>query len=82
MTVALKVVINCEFGLEESFLGTYCGHDFSKACQYGIVEKKACKDLKCVFVKSTQTYLQNCITWLKKSRKGMQEWNKACMHLN
>jgi hypothetical protein len=36
MTIALKVVINCEsFGLEESFNGTCFGHVFSKACQYG-----------------------------------------------
>jgi hypothetical protein len=79
MIVALKAVINCESGLEESLLGTCFGHAFSKACQYGIVEKKVCKDLKCVFVKSTQADLQKCITWPKKSRKGMQEWNKACV---
>jgi hypothetical protein len=32
MTIALKVVVNCEsFGLEESFQGTCFGHVFSKA---------------------------------------------------
>jgi len=36
VTIALKVVINCEsFGLKESFNGTCFGHVFSNACQYG-----------------------------------------------
>jgi len=25
--------------------------------------------------------LHKCITWSKKSRKGRQEWNKACSNL-
>jgi hypothetical protein len=25
--------------------------------------------------------LQKCIVWPKKSRKGRQEWNKACLNL-
>jgi hypothetical protein len=37
-----------------------------------------CRNLKYVFIKSTQTNLQKCITWPKKSRKGKHEWNKAC----
>jgi hypothetical protein len=32
MTVALKVVVNYEFGLEKNFLSTCYGHVFSKAC--------------------------------------------------
>ncbi len=79
MIVALKVVINFESGLEENFLGTCFGHAFSKACQYNTTKEKVSKDLKCVFVKSTQANLQKCITWPKKSRKGMQGWNKACV---
>jgi len=66
MILALKVVVNCESGLEKNFLSTCYGHVFSKSCQYGIVEEKVYKDLKCVFVKSTQAYLQKCITWAKK----------------
>ncbi len=76
MTVALKVVVNCEFlGLEESFQGTCFGHAFSKGCQYDIVEEKVCKDLKHVYVKFVQVDLQKCIIWLKK--QGKQEWNKT-----
>jgi hypothetical protein len=38
MIITLKVVVNYEpFGLEENFQGTYFGHAFSKACQYGII---------------------------------------------
>jgi len=50
MTIALKVIVNCESSLEESFLGTCFRHVFSKACQYGIIEQKMCKDLKCVLL--------------------------------
>jgi hypothetical protein len=80
MTIALKIVVNYEsFGLEESFQGTCFGHDFSKACQYGTVKEKVCKNLKYISIKSVQTDLQKCITWLKKSGKGRHEWNKACV---
>ncbi len=36
MTTALKLDMSCEYlSLEERFQGTYFGHVFSKACQYG-----------------------------------------------
>ncbi len=39
MVVVLKYVVSCEsLGLEESFQGTWFGHAFSKACQYGTIE--------------------------------------------
>jgi len=38
-----------------------------------------CEDLKYVSIKSVQTYLEKCITWLKKFGKGKHEWNKACV---
>jgi hypothetical protein len=38
-----------------------------------------CKDLKYVYIKSTQANLQKCITWPKKFGKGRHEWNKACV---
>jgi hypothetical protein len=80
MTITLKIVVNYEsFGLEESFQGTCFGHDFSKACQYGTVKENVCKNLKYISIKPIQTDLQKCITWLKKSGKGRQEWNKACV---
>jgi 5'-3' exonuclease len=80
MTITLKAIVNYEsFDLEESFQGTCFGHDFSMACQYGTTKEKVCKDLKYVSIRSTHAYLQKCITWRKKSRKGKQEWNKACV---
>jgi hypothetical protein len=52
MTTAFKFVGNCEvLGLEERFNGTYFGHAFSKTCEYAIVEKSVCKDLKYVLIK-------------------------------
>ncbi len=60
---ALKPIVKCEtLGLEESFQGTCFVHVFSKVCQYVTTNHKACKNLKYAFIKSTQTYLQKCIT--------------------
>jgi hypothetical protein len=82
MTGAFKSAINYEsLRLKKSFRNTCFGHAFSKACQYGIVEEKICINLKYAFIKSTQAYLQKCITWLKKSKKGKQEWNKPCLEI-
>jgi hypothetical protein len=50
MTTILKFVVDCEvLGMEDSFQGTCFGHAFSKACQYGTIEKKDCKNLKTYF---------------------------------
>jgi hypothetical protein len=51
-------------------------------CQYATTNDKVCKNLKYVSIKSTQANLQICITWLKKSGKGRQEWNKACIEFD
>ncbi len=40
-----------------------------------------CKELKYVFVKSTQENLQKCITWPQEFGKGRQEQNKACIEI-
>jgi hypothetical protein len=82
MTTVLKFVINCEYlGLEESLQGTCFGHVFSKACQYGTIDKKVCKNLKYMSIKSTKVDLQKCIIWPKKSRKKRHEWNKLVLKL-
>jgi hypothetical protein len=55
MTIVLKAIINCEsFCLEENFQGNCFGHVFPKACQYGTIEEKLCKNLKYVFIKFVQ----------------------------
>ncbi len=60
---ALKPIVKCEtLGLEESSQGTCFGHDFYKVCQYAIIDDKVYKNLKYVFIKSTQAYLQKCIS--------------------
>jgi hypothetical protein len=82
MVGALKSIVNYEsFGLEESFYGTCSAHVFSKACQYGTAKEKVCKNFKYVSIKFAQVYLQKCITWLKKSMKGIHEWNKSCIEI-
>ncbi len=78
--IILKFVVNCEvLGMEENFQGTFFGHAFSKACQYGKAKKKVCKNLKHISIKLAQSNLQKCITWPKKFRKGRYEWTKACI---
>jgi len=63
VTTTLKAIVNYEsLGLEERFQVTCFGHDFSKACQCGIVEEKMCKDLKYVSIKFIEEELQKCIT--------------------
>jgi hypothetical protein len=53
MTTTLKFVVNCEvLGLEKSFNGSYFGHAFSKTYEYATIEKRVCKNLKCVLIKS------------------------------
>jgi hypothetical protein len=82
MIGVLKFVVNCKYlGIEESLQGTCFGHAFSKACQYGTAEEKNCKNLKYVYIKSTQINLWKCIIWPKKFRKGKHEWNKACIEI-
>jgi hypothetical protein len=34
-----------------------------------------------VSIKYAQANFQKCITWLKKSRKGCQEWTRACIDM-
>ena len=38
-----------------------------------------CKGMKEVSLKDAQKSLQSCITWTKKSGKGCQEWDRACI---
>jgi hypothetical protein len=72
MTIDLKFVMRCEIlSLDESYQSTYFSHVFCNACQYVIIDKKDYKNFRFVFVKSTQSYLQKCITCLKKSRKDI-----------
>jgi hypothetical protein len=77
MKITLKFVVNCEvMGMEENFQGTCFGHAFFKACQYRKAKEKVCKNLKHISIKLAQSYLQKCITWPKKFRKGRYEWTK------
>jgi len=58
LTNVLKSIVKCDsLGIEESFQGTCFGHAFSKACQYGTIEEKVCKNLKYVSIKSPQVDL-------------------------
>jgi hypothetical protein len=54
MTIIWKYIVSHEsLGLEENFQGVCFGH-FSKACQYGTIEEKVCKNLKYASIKFAQ----------------------------
>jgi hypothetical protein len=54
---------------------------FSKACQYGIVEEKNCKNLKYISIKSTQVDLQNASFGLRSLGRANMNGNKACLEI-
>jgi hypothetical protein len=63
MIIPLKAIVNYEYlGFKESFKGTFFGHFFQRHVSMAFEEKYICKDLKYVFIKSTQVDLQKCIT--------------------
>jgi hypothetical protein len=55
---------------------------FSKACQYATIDEKVSKNLQFISIKYMKLDLHKCIIWIKKSRYGKHEWNKACLYLN
>ncbi|KAJ7552447.1 hypothetical protein O6H91_06G055400 [Diphasiastrum complanatum] len=81
MTNALIFVVDCEpLNLCEPYAGTCFGHVMSKCCQYATNDAKVCAGMKSMIsLKEAQSSLQQTITWTKKSRKGRQEWTKACI---
>ncbi len=58
---------------------TFFGQIMSKACQYAINDEKMIASLKQVNVKVAHGNLQKIITWTKKSGKGRQKWERACV---
>ena len=80
MTNALKSVVSCEaLQVVVAFEGTSFGHAMSKACQYATTNDKVGCGMKDVSIKHAQAAIHKCITWPKKSGKGRQEWNRACL---
>jgi hypothetical protein len=65
-------VVDCEvLGMEDNFQSTCFGHAFSKACQYGTIEKK--------FVKIWNIYLVSQPNFIYKSawfgQRNMEKGN-------
>jgi hypothetical protein len=80
LATALTSVVTCDvLGLKKPYSGTCFGHLMSKVCQYGTYSDTVCKSMKHVSVKNAQSTLQKTITWTKKSGRGRQEWEKACI---
>ena len=77
---ALQLIVSCDIlGLAKPFSSACFGHIMSKVCQYATNDEQMCKSMKEVSLKNAQKSLQSCITWTKKSGKGRQEWEKACI---
>lgn len=77
MAIALCSIIICQLlKFNQVYEGTCFGHVMSKACQY---DNKVSKSFMQVDVKDAQVVLQKIITWTKKSGKGRQKWEKACI---
>jgi hypothetical protein len=66
MTTTLEFVNSCEaLSLLVPFDGACFGHVMSKASQHATNDDKIFKNLAPISVKSTQVFLQSCITWPK-----------------
>ncbi len=80
MTTTLCSIVDCHhLKLQRVYEGMCFGHIMSKAYQYATNDEKVIVGLKQVNVKVAQRNLQKIITWTKISRKGRQEWEKACV---
>ncbi len=68
MTTTIEFVISCgALSLLVLFHGACFGHIMSKASQHATNDDKISKYLAPISVKSTQVFLQSCITWPKNS---------------
>ena len=66
-------------GMATLYVGTWFGHAISKACQYATSDDKVCGGMSKVTTAMAQAALQNTSTWTKKSGKGRQECECACV---
>ncbi len=73
-------IVSCDFlALLKSFDGSHLGHALSKVCQYVIIDEKVVVDLSFASIKVVQSTILKHIIWTKKSNKGKQSWEKACI---
>jgi len=80
MATSLQLIINCELlKLLQVYERICFGHVTSKTCQYVMNDDKVLVGLILVNVKDAQIGLQKIISRIKKSGKGKQKWEKACI---
>lgn len=80
LVFAPSIVFSCEsLQLDTPFIGTCFGHVMSKTCQYFTNDVKLCVGIKEMALKNVQQTIWKTITSTKKSQKGQQEWDKACI---
>jgi hypothetical protein len=63
----------------QPFDDSYLGNALSKVCQYTITDEKVATGLPFAFIKAIQFVIKKCISWLNKSAKGKQTWEKTCI---
>lgn len=77
-----KKYVTCySLEIEMPYVGICFGHAMSKACQYATIDDKVYSSMLEVSIAKAQGFLQNTVTWTKKSDKGRQEWDCACVDL-
>jgi hypothetical protein len=78
-TIVLTLVVSFSTSkLVSPFIGSCFGHAMSKAAQYATNETEVCVGMTEVNLKQAQATLQQTITWMKKSAKGLWEWKYFC----
>jgi hypothetical protein len=68
----------CDLNRAEPFKGYCFGHALS-VFQYATSNDKVVLGFHYASIKATQANVQKCNTWLKKSNKGKQAWEKVCV---
>jgi hypothetical protein len=80
MTIALTSIVFYEvLKLLKPFIENCWGHAMLECCQYITNDTKAFVSLTSISIKKCLIFCKRQITWTRKSGKGWQEWQKACL---
>ncbi len=78
LVATLTIVVDCvPLQIDTPYLRTCFKHVMSKAWQYATNHDHVCLGTKEVNLKGVQFSFKNIITWTKKSKNGLLEWQNA-----
>ncbi len=79
LVITLPLLLSCALlEAEQPYVGFFFGHAMPKACQYAMNDTKFCEGTSEVLLKNAHVASQQTISWIKKSSKSRQKWDKAC----